>query len=222
MVKTLLHKADYWSYEQEWRVVRVAAGGRLIILNRRQLVAIVFGASTAPEHRAEIRARRRIGGFDAALRTAGSDFAMKFRLRHRERRRRPSAQSALSTVQTSATGKLRGWTSRNPRHSIKPTMRPICRISGSGSSITARRASSHSASIRRTTPRRFRDAERYVRRGIADIPDGLHHGMPGRTALGVCHRERRDMHGCCAESLRLSQPPDAMAAQRLTIGVAPG
>ncbi|MCI1143256.1 DUF2971 domain-containing protein [Sphingomonas sp. WKB10] len=61
MRKMLLHKADYWRYEDEWRVVRVRQSG-LHSFAPESLVGIVFGARMSDEHKARIRQAVGISG----------------------------------------------------------------------------------------------------------------------------------------------------------------
>jgi hypothetical protein len=61
MEKTLLRKADYWSYEKEWRVIKGGKPGNHGF-DPSALIRIVFGLSTLPEHEASIRQAAAIGG----------------------------------------------------------------------------------------------------------------------------------------------------------------
>lgn len=61
MVATLLRKADYWSYEREWRTVRVGKPG-LHNFAPASLEAIIFGAFTRDEHKETIKQAAQVGG----------------------------------------------------------------------------------------------------------------------------------------------------------------
>jgi hypothetical protein len=60
MRKTLLHKANYWQYEQEWRVVRTGQSG-YNSFDPTSLEAITFGAKTSDEDKRAIRRAAEIG-----------------------------------------------------------------------------------------------------------------------------------------------------------------
>ena len=78
MVKTLLRKADYWSYEREWRVIRTGRPG-LHSFNPDSLASIIFGARTRPEHISVIKRAASIGGLKVNFGRAQFD-QNKFRL----------------------------------------------------------------------------------------------------------------------------------------------
>lgn len=61
MVKTLLRKADYWSYELEWRAIRTGRPGHHGF-SPDSLSAIIFGARTSPEVKRSIRQAVDISG----------------------------------------------------------------------------------------------------------------------------------------------------------------
>lgn len=66
MEKALLHKASYWAYEEEWRVIRVKRPG-LHRFEPEALDAIIFGAKIDPAIEARIRAAAHSGGVGATL-----------------------------------------------------------------------------------------------------------------------------------------------------------
>ena len=61
MQKTLLHKADYWEYELEWRVIRPGRP-RAHAFNPASLEAIIFGARTTDEDKQAVKQAAEIGG----------------------------------------------------------------------------------------------------------------------------------------------------------------
>lgn len=80
MEKALLHKASYWAYEEEWRVIRVNRPG-LHGFEPEALDAIIFGAKIDPATEGRIRAAARRGGVGATmLRTRFDDDRFKFNL----------------------------------------------------------------------------------------------------------------------------------------------
>jgi hypothetical protein len=61
MEKALLHKAHYWSYEDEWRVIRTKRPGAHPY-EPKALDAIIFGAKIDPSREASIRDAALQGG----------------------------------------------------------------------------------------------------------------------------------------------------------------
>lgn len=78
MEKMLLHKAKYWEYEHEWRVVRTGQPG-LHAFDPESLVAIVFGARAREDDKRSIRQAVSIAALNVKFGQARFDDKM-FRL----------------------------------------------------------------------------------------------------------------------------------------------
>lgn len=52
--KAILTKADFWSYEDEWRIIDPMRGAGAHAFDPPDLDGVIFGKKTTPEHRAEI------------------------------------------------------------------------------------------------------------------------------------------------------------------------
>jgi hypothetical protein len=53
--KTLLAKADHWAYEQEWRIIRPSAGGRIFVLPPTAITGVIVGARASAAMMQKVR-----------------------------------------------------------------------------------------------------------------------------------------------------------------------
>ncbi len=76
--KLLLTKADFWSYEEEWRFIGYRARAGLRSFPAKALTAIVLGARTSPEDEALVRQWSEKTGVELQrARTSSKDFRLE-------------------------------------------------------------------------------------------------------------------------------------------------